>query len=147
MASRALACGASLPVFPGAVAYPPLNNPDLQAFIRACVRSVWALELLVLLKREPVRAWTAEGLVHEMRASTAVVADVLECFEQTGLVRQEPPGSWTYAPAAPALAQLADQLETAYRERPARVIKAILSSPNDKLQSFADAFRFKGDPK
>lgn len=122
-------------------------NSELQAFIRACVRSVWALELLVLLKQEPGKAWTAEALVQEMRSSTAVVTGALAAFEATGLVLQDPPEVWTYAPAAPALGQLADQLEAAYRERPGKVIKTIMSSPNDKLQSFADAFRFKGDSK
>lgn len=122
-------------------------NSDLQAFIRACVRSVWALELLVLLKRQPGKPWTADALVQEMRSSTAVVEGALTAFEAIGLVRQETPDVWVYAPAAPALALLADQLESAYRERPARVVKAIMSSPNDKLQSFADAFRFKGDSK
>ena len=123
-------------------------NSELHAFIRACVRSVWALELLVLLRREPGKPWTAEALVHEMRASTAVVSDALAAFEAIGLVRRgEEPAIWTYAPAAPALDQLADQLEAVYRQRPTAVVKTILSLPNDKLQSFADAFRFKGDPK
>lgn len=122
-------------------------HSDLLAFIRASIRSVWAIELLLLMKRQGGRAWTAEELVHEMRASQAVVAEVLTTFEAAGLTRRDPSGAFIYSPAAPALGQLADELEQLYRERPGTVIKAVLSSPNDKLQSFADAFRFKGDPK
>jgi len=124
-----------------------LLHPDLLAFVRASIRSVWAIELLSLLRREPGRVWTAEALVQEMRASQAVVAEVLATFETAGLVRCEPDGACVYAPAAPALDHLAGQLEQLYRERPGTVIKTILSTPNDKLQSFADAFRFKGEPR
>ena len=118
-------------------------SSDLLAFIRASIQSVWALELLLLLKRDSSRTWTVPALVQEMRASNPLVTGVLVTFEAVGLVRREEDGAYVYAPAAPALAALADQLENAYRLRPAAVVKAILSSPNDKLQSFADAFRFK----
>ncbi len=118
-------------------------NSDLQAFIRASIPSVWALELLLVLRREPVRAWTAEALVQEMRASLPLVQQVLATFESAGLIQVDEAG-YAYAPAAPALKSLADQLAAAYRERPVAVVKAILAAPNDKLQSFANAFRFKG---
>lgn len=64
-----------------------------------------------------------------------------------GLIRPDTEGRYVYAPASPAIADLCSQLEKLYRERPVRVVNAIVSSPNDKLQSFADAFRLKGDPK
>jgi hypothetical protein len=116
---------------------------ELLAFVRAYVRSVWALELLLLLKREPGRAWTAEGLVQEMRASLPLVSEGLAGFEAAGLVRRDGATGYLYDPN-PSLGRLADELARAYQERPNAMVKAILSSPNDKLQSFADAFRFKG---
>lgn len=122
-------------------------SPDLQTFIGGSIRSVWALELLLLLKRNPERAWSVDGLVAEMRASAPLVADVLANFEASGLTTRDPDGGHRYAPAAPALADLADALEEAYKLRPGLVVKAILSAPNDKLQSFADAFRLRGDGK
>jgi hypothetical protein len=122
-----------------------LIDPDLLAFIRASVPSVWALELLLLIKQDSGRAWQVEPLVQEMRASTPAVAHGLTAFEAAGLVQHDGAGNYRYAPAGSALARLADQLEAAYRERPGAIVKAILSSPNEKLQSFADAFRFKGD--
>ena len=122
-------------------------SPDLQTFIGGSIRSVWALELLLLLKRNPERAWTTEGLVAEMRASAPSVEQVLSSFEASGLTQREQNGDHRYAPAAPPLASLADELEDAYKLRPGLVVKAILSAPNDKLQSFADAFRLRGDGK
>lgn len=120
-------------------------DPDLLAFIRASVPSVWALELLLLIKQDGTRAWAVDSLVQEMRASTPAVTQGLAAFEGAGLVQHDEAGVYRYAPAGSAVAALADQLEAAYRERPGAVVKAILSSPNEKLQSFADAFRFRGD--
>lgn len=79
----------------------------------------------------------------ELRASTPLVEDVLNTFETVGLVRRETSGEVAYGPAGPALATLADQLERTYRERPVAVVNAIVKAPNEKLQSFADAFRLK----
>jgi hypothetical protein len=118
-------------------------SSDLLAFIRTSISSVWALELLLLLKRED-RAWTDEALVKELRASDALVADGLAVFETSGLVRRDGGGSFIYDPASPVLRALADELEKTYRERPVSVVRAIVSLPNDKLQNFADAFRFRG---
>ncbi|MBC6983531.1 hypothetical protein H8B08_17430 [Caulobacter sp. 17J80-11] len=64
-----------------------------------------------------------------------------------GLIRTDADGRHTYAPASPALAALCDRLQSLYRERPVRVVNAIVSSSGDKLQNFADAFRLKGEPK
>jgi hypothetical protein len=40
---------------------------------------------------------------------------------------------------------VAAEVERHYIERPLALIKAIVSAPNEKIQSFADAFRFKKD--
>lgn len=123
---------------------PQFSDSELLDFIRGSIRSVWALELLLLLRRQADRAWSTDDLAMELRANTPLVADVLKTFETAGLVRSPEPGSYTYAPASPALERYCRQLDDAYRERPVSVINAIVSAPNDKLQSFADAFRLKG---
>lgn len=119
---------------------------DLLSFIRGHLTSVWALELLLLLRRDPDRSWSGEALVAELRASTAVVDRVLEDFQRTGLAVREADGICRYAPAARVLAELCDQLEAAYRERPVAVIN-LISAPADRIQALADAFRLKGDGK
>jgi len=118
-------------------------SPDLQSFIRESVRSVWALELLLLLRRQPDRRWTSDDLVKELRASTSLVSENLAGFERAGLVACED-GACRFAPASPVLVQLCDELDQAYRERPVAVINVIASS-KDKLQTLADAFKLKGD--
>ena len=122
------------------------SDQDLFGFIREQLRSVWALELLLLMRRRADRSWTPQELVGELRASPALVVDNLAAFERGGLVRADEEGRYVFAPAAPLLVSLCDELDAAYRERPVTVINAIVSPP-DKLQTLADAFRIRGDGK
>ncbi len=89
--------------------------------------------------------WTAAQLVQELRASDGIVADGLTSLQIAGLVTPEPGGTFRYAPASSQLDRLVGQLAQLYRERPTTVTKAIFSGPNDKLQTFADAFKLKKD--
>ena len=120
------------------------DDPDLAAFVREHVRSVWAVELLLVLKRDPERCWPAADLVRELRASTMLVSDNLQRFERSGLVIRDDNDSWRYAPASPLLDDLTTQLEAAYRERPVSVIN-LIAAPPDPVQGLADAFKFRGD--
>lgn len=118
-----------------------MTDHDLFEFITGAVRSVWAVELLLLLRRQPDRRWRADELVRELRASTTVVTEAVAGFEAAGLVRQED-GCILYEPASPWLAERSDRLEQLYRKRPVAVVNAIVS-PGRRLQGFADAFRLK----
>ena len=116
---------------------------DVFQFIREHVRSVWALELLLRLKHDPERCWSIEELVGDLRASHSLVADNLTAFESAGLVVAEDRGCFRYQPAAAVLAKVCDDLDAAYRNKPVTVIRWI-SAPAERLQSLADAFKFKG---
>jgi hypothetical protein len=120
------------------------SDQDLFGFIREQLRSVWALELLLLMRRKADRSWTPQELVGELRASPSLVADNLATFERAGLVVADEQGRYVFSPASPILVALCDQLDAAYRERPVTVINTIVSPP-DKLQGLADAFRIRGD--
>ncbi|MCR5878544.1 hypothetical protein [Phenylobacterium sp. J367] len=113
-------------------------------FVREHVRSVWALELLLLLKRDPTRCWQPAELVRELRASQALVHDNLVRFERGGLVRIDDTGCYGYAPAGSVLAELSERLEAAYRERPVAIIN-LIAKPSNPVQGLADAFKFRGD--
>ena len=117
-------------------------DEDLLSFIQGSIPSVWALEVLLLLRRTADRSWNAAELALELRANERLVGDQLASLQTAGLVACD--GGCRYQPAAPALDALCGRLETAYRERSGQVIKAIMAGPNDKLQIFADAFRFRG---
>jgi DNA-binding transcriptional ArsR family regulator len=118
-------------------------DEDLQSFVRATIRTVWSLELLILMRAYPARKWIEGALVRELRASHTSVAQALAAFETAGLVRRDQDGTISYAPATPVLEEICDRLERAYRERPVAVINVIMSAPDERLRTFADAFRLK----
>jgi hypothetical protein len=120
------------------------EDAELAAFVREHMRSVWALELLLLLRRDPERCWPPEQLVAELRASTNLVNDNLATFERGGLAVCDDKACWRYAPAASVLDELAGRLERAYRERPVAIVN-LISRPPDPIQGLADAFKWRGD--
>lgn len=120
------------------------GDPELFAFVREHMRSVWAVELLLLLRRDSARCWSSEDLVRELRASTNLVRDVLTAFENGGLAICDDTGCWRYAPANPMLDGLAAQLEQAYRERPVAIIN-LIASRADPIRGLANAFKWRGD--
>lgn len=117
---------------------------DLGWFVREHIRTVWALEVLLLLRRDRTRCWTPAGLESELRASHKLVADVLAKFETSGLSRADEAGCHHYAPSTPELAALADEIEAAYQQRPVTVINMIAGA-GGPLRSLADAFKIRGD--
>lgn len=122
-----------------------LSEPsDLAVFVREHLRSVWAVELLLLLRRDRERCWASGQLVAELRASTNLVNDNLAAFERSGLAVQDDAQCWRYAPVNPALDVLAGELERAYRERPVAIVN-LIARPADPIQGLADAFKWRGD--
>lgn len=117
-------------------------DDELLGFIRATFRSTWALELLLLLRKEQTRAYRSDDLVLALRATPALIGGCLTQLERAGLVAHDEEGHWRYAPLTAALDQLSERLADAYTERPVAVISAIVDQPSDRLRSFSDAFRF-----
>ena len=120
-------------------------SPEVLEFLRSSVKSVWALEVLLFLRRRSERAWTVDALTTELRSSAMLIGEVVAGFVAAGLVRDEGEPGYRYGPAHTALDYAVSQVERAYAERPTAVVRAILSAPSDKIQSFADAFRLRKD--
>lgn len=117
-------------------------SDQLASFIASSFRSVWALELALVLKRE-ARAYTADELVSLMRASLSVIEAGLDSLTAAGLTTHDR-GAYVYAPVNADVAALVDETEQLYRSSPNRVRRLIVASNNKGLSAFADAFRFKG---
>lgn len=114
--------------------------------MRRAIRSVWAIELLLLLRGDRLKSWTAAELVRELRASSAVVDSSLAPLRSSGAVAQVEPGAFAYRPVSAEVDQLCDELEREFNARPATVVNAVAMGARSRLQGLADAFRFK-DPK
>lgn len=118
------------------------DDPEIAEFIRAYVPSIWTLELLLVLQRDPGRVWTPDALLKELRASATLVSDNLTLLERHGLALRDT-GGWRFGPGNSPLALLVTRLGKLYGERPMHVMSMILRS--DALRSLADAFRIKKD--
>jgi len=112
-------------------------------FLSGSIRSVWALELLVLLRRGRARSWDPDGLVRELRGSQFVVSEAIHNLKHAGLVAQDAEGLTRYQPATAELDDICDAIEALYAAKPMAVIKAIANAPNEKLRIFSDAFKLK----
>jgi hypothetical protein len=120
---------------------PPIDN-DILVLVRSCIRSVWALELLLLLCNERGCEWTESELVRELRGSPVVVRDSIAALQAAGIVATRS-GLARYQPRTPVLADRVDALLRVYESRPTSLMRAIAASPDHRIQIFADAFRFK----
>jgi hypothetical protein len=119
----------------------PLSDPGFLGLVRKHIRSVWSLELLLLLRSRPGEARPPEALVRELRASAPLIAGCLAKLQDSGLAVHED-GAWRFAPASPELERFCDQLAEAYQTRPVALI-TMIAKPS-QVQDLADAFKFKG---
>lgn len=121
------------------------DRPETDAFIRSTFRSVWSLELLLLLRSEPDKRWAQENLVARMRGSDSVVHNGLATLVAAGLVVQEDDGAASYAPVSPDLEAMVDRVQDLYARRPDAVRRVIVMGAHDQLNAFADSFRLRRD--
>jgi hypothetical protein len=121
------------------------DKPETDTFIRSTFRSVWSLELLLLLRSESDRRWAQEDLVVRMRGSDSVVRNGLAALIAAGLVVREDDGSVSYAPASPDLEAMVDRVQDLYARRPDAVRRVIVMGTHDQLNAFADSFRLRRD--
>jgi hypothetical protein len=120
-------------------------SPEVDRFIRRHIRSVWDLELLLLLSRDPSRVWIAPELVRELRASILLVSDSLMTLKQASCIAEEPSEHYRYQPASAEVEAQVQALKDAYANFPVAVTKLIWEGPHSRIQVFADAFRLKKD--
>lgn len=121
------------------------DNAETLGFIRNSFRSVWSLELLLLLKSDSKRSWPHDELVDRLRGSDLVVQQSVSSLVAGGLVATEENGAVRYAPASKDIERLVDASERLYGRKPDAVRRLIVSSSHDQLTAFADAFRLRKD--
>ena len=117
-------------------------DPDLINFVRHSLRSVWALEVLLFIRRhspEPVGYGT---IVRELRATPALVRRIVEQLVAEHLVVPEGAESVRFRASTTSLERMCDLVDAASRDRPIALRDAIIGNPDAKLKNFSDAFRF-----
>jgi hypothetical protein len=125
----------------------PAGIPEsVERFIRQHIGTIAQLELLLLLRNEPERTWSVDDAAKGIYTAVSMTGPLLDSLRASGLlVRQEV--GFQYAPASGELEAIVAELAQLYAERRVSVINVIYSATDDKLQSFADAFRLRRTPK
>lgn len=121
-------------------------KPETLAFVRSHVRTMWALEQLLLMHSATPRAFTVAELVGELRSTETLVERNLTAFERAGLVAPTPDGAFRFAPANEELREHCAAIAALNQERPLLLREAVTSA-DDRLRELANAFRLWGKPK
>lgn len=122
----------------------PIASEVLQ-FIDRNIASVDQLEILLLLRGDRTRSWSAAQVGAELRSNPEVAASRLAAMCELGLLVCEPAGAYRYAPVDADVDRVVARFEEAYRHYRLRIIERIFSKP-DGLSAFADAFRIRKGP-
>jgi len=119
------------------------EDESLARFISSAFRSIWSLELLLLVRSRPAHGWSHAELIEGLRASEQVLARSIADLSGADLVRTEG-GLIHYAPGSYTLDETVADVAQLYEMRPAKVRRLIVGG-EDQLTRFADAFRMRGD--
>lgn len=109
--------------------------------------SIWALELLLLLRRAAPGRLTGAELVQHLRATPNLIEKLLARLIEARLVSGTEDAGYRFDCRSPDLEELCEALAQAAEERPIALRDAIIAAPNAKLRDLADAFKFKGPGK
>ena len=92
-------------------------SDQLGTFLTDCISSIEQCEILVAMRRPPVRWWTAADLAEDLNTSESRARDSLEALATRGLleVRLGNDVRYRLAPLSPGLADALRQLVKTYR--------------------------------
>jgi hypothetical protein len=119
------------------------SDEDVLRFVAASFPSVWALEVMLVLKGER-RVWATTELVDALRASELVVSRALDALVVAGLASMEIDGA-IYLPVNADVDACVGRVEQLYRTRPNAVRRAIIAANASSATAFADAFKLRRD--
>lgn len=125
---------------------PVASVPEhLQRFIRERLPSLEQIEIVILLRKDPSRAWTALEVAENLATPPESTAMRLFLLASNGVLSFESSGvpKYRYAAADPATDQLVAELVQAYDEQRVALYELVGATTRDPLRSFADAFKLK----
>lgn len=117
------------------------SDDEILRFIASSFPSVWALELLLLLKGDGAPCTRAD-LIERLRASELVITKSFDALVAAGLASVEG-DSIAYMPVNREAESCVDRAEQLYRSRPNSVRRAIIAASSSNAAAFADAFKLR----
>jgi|GEM_PF-6957512 len=131
-----------------------VDTTSVEAFerlLRDAIRSMEDVQVLLVLRDTPERAWTARQLAERLTLELSSVESALQNLVAGGAARRDPqkPGAHRYAPASRELGAEVDALAAKYREDRVGLILRLSSDAMDRVRShaqetFARALRTRG---
>ncbi|MNL02897.1 hypothetical protein D3C87_1234180 [compost metagenome] len=124
----------------------PNEIPEgLRDFMKKYINSVSLLEVLLMLKRDPTRSWTAQDISNEMRTNPSYASAQLgELIALKLVVPSTREDAYSFDAQSPHSAVI-DELEELYSNRRPTIINFIYAPPIDSIRDFANAFKIKKD--
>ena len=123
---------------------------DVRRLIESSIPTLEALEIVLLLARDPGREWQASlvpRLLPSAQVTEAAVLEYLRILADQGIVAKRDEHRFVYAPRTPELTRAVEGLIIAYHQRPVTLIKAVYASAElARIRSFAEAFRLRKEP-
>jgi hypothetical protein len=121
--------------------------PEVRQFLAQHIETAEQLEILLLLHRGGEREWTALDVSQAVYTVPASATMRLEGLVSRGFVSSTGGADpcYRYEPRSEQLRAQVEALAEAYRVDRVGVIKLLFDKPPDPLQSFADAFKLRGN--
>ena len=123
---------------------PVTPSAALRNFLQQRLSSIDQIDIVLLLMRDPARAWTAPEVAAALGTAPESAAMRLFLLASSGLLVFEPAGmpKYRFAPADGQTQALLTELAEVY-ETDRDAVAALVGAPPDPLRSFADAFKLK----
>jgi hypothetical protein len=122
---------------------------DVRRLVHECVPTLDALEILLLLARDPGREWQPHAVLRLLQPGTVRETDVLQYLEllvARGILVRRPDGAFAYEPRQPALTRAIEGVIIAYHQRPVTLVRTVYAGAALRnIQTFADAFRLRNE--
>lgn len=120
---------------------------EVSRFIDRYIDSVEALEVLLLLQREPAQEWTGGGVASTLHIGSIAADNHLAklCSYNLLDVRVGNDLYYWFNPRPPHVARAARALGDAYAEQRLSILKLVLQRPAGPVRDFARAFRLTKD--
>jgi hypothetical protein len=120
-------------------------SEPLKLFLQQRLASIEQIEIVLLLRVDRARSWSAPEVASELRMPPESAAMRLFLLASSGMLLFEPSGVPRYRYAGGGDAEtdaLVGELAEVYSDDK-NAVALLVGAPVDPLQSFADAFKFK----
>jgi hypothetical protein len=126
---------------------PHVIPADVVQFITERIGCVAELEAVLILRQNPEMKWSSQTLASRLYVPVATAEELLQLLCQSGFAAGEvdQPPLYRYQPATTDLQGKIDRLAALYSTHLVPVTRFIHAKARQRVQGFADAFKFRKD--